>query len=321
MPYPTASEICDQVRAILADQDVAGGNIYTNAKLLPNVQRASRDVWRALVNIQAPLIVRMRYAIVRANTVSLDISGAVGSMATLLPGLREPLEIRDRASLTEYTITAATQSATGVLLTTSAAHARATGDRVTVGGLLNSTGDAMGGDGMYGIAVVNTTQFTALGMHMRTGGTFATTGQVVYSANGFAQMDKVRRLDSDVASKSSFGKWAWTEDRLLFNGNDEDRQIRVIYAANAVAPEEEADIVAINDSLDCIAVLAAAYATSTRMPSISQRLMVDALGPSLQRNGSAGMLRDLILPINNASQVDMDQQRQPIEFNAEWITI
>jgi len=314
MPYPTAEECCDRARAILGDHDVAGGDIYTNDKLLPHIQQAAEDLWLSLTNIQAPAILRIRYFILRANTVSLDIAGAVSSMATLMPDLAEPVALYDRAELTEYTITAAAAVATGVQVTTSAAHGRATGDRLTLGGMVNSDGKAMGGDGYYGITVVDSTQFVALGAYMRIAGTYSSGGVALYSANRFRPMKKVGRLDPGRIGAAALETWAWNEDRLTFPGSDVARQIRCVYRAGVTAPAEMTDIIAVNNSKGFIGTLAAAYATRVRMPGISSALRQEALGRTLQRDGSGGMLRDLILPVNNSSQLDSDKQRQPIEF-------
>lgn len=318
MPYPTLTSVFDQARVILADQDVIGGDLYTDAKLLGSAQQATRDVWRALQNIQAPSIVRIRYLILRANTVSLDIASAVSAIATTLVDLKEPLAIYERRDLTEYTIASvAANTSVGLDITTTAAHGRATGDRVTINGLATAGAVQLGGDGLYGITLIDTDSFTANGLYMRISGTYgANTGKAVYSANAFQPMRKLGRLDRQLNS-SSLEFWAWTEDRLMFRGADHDRQLCIVYESTASVPSSGSDIIPINDSVDVVATLAAAYSTSVRMPSVSQMLMNRALGPTLQRDGSAGMLRDLILPINNAAQLDRDKQRPSIEFVQE----
>lgn len=320
MSYPTAGEVCEQARGVLADQDVVGGDIYTDEKLLPHVKNALRDVWRSLQNIQAPLIVRVRYAILRANTVSLDIKGAVALMSTVFADMKEPIAIYERSGLTEHTITATSVVTNGVQLTTSAAHGRATGDRVTVQGLINSGSAQMGGEGMYGITVVDTTNFTANGMYMRTGGTYSSGGVAVYSANRFLPMRKVGRIEDQTANRSDLNRWAWGEDRLLFAGVDTDRQLAIVYESGATVPDDTSDVIAVKDSIDVLAVLTAAYATRIRMPTVHDLLMNDALGRARERDGSGGMLRDLVLPILKASQLDRDKQRPPIEFVNEYLS-
>lgn len=313
MSYPTVEQVYDAARAALGgDNEVAGGDMFKNSKLLPHVQRAVRDVWRCVYRFYGPIVLKTRFLILRANTTVLDPRGTVSNASVLLSDMVEPLTVLERGTLTEMTITATTLVTNGVRLTATG-HGRATGQRVTVGGCINTDGNAMGGDGHYGITVVDSDNFTANGMVMRTGGTYASGGVAVYSPHRFQPMRKLGNLTA-MRATTALQEWSWQEGRFLFIGSDQDRQLAIGYQSAAETPEADDDVIAIPGSVDCLGVMTACYATQTMAPTISAALRLDAFGPSGMRDGTGGMLRDLILPINNAAQVNHDKQRPPIEF-------
>ena len=283
MSFPTVTEIYGQARASLADVEVSGGQIYTDAVLLPFVQEAVRRLKSVMKNVSDAMVIKTFYYVLPANTSVLAPSTAG------ITDLTQPIYVEERGDLSTASVSAATQG-TGVLnVTTSAAHGFSTGNIVT----LNALGGLKNANGLFAITVTGATTFTANGVV--TVGTYTSGGVACYSTDHFSEMSARDQIKDVNEPTNTLNAYAWSDGQFFFHAANEQRQLRVAYYSSATTPTSGSDIITIDDSLDFLATYAAAKAArSRRATSIAGDLIQDAVGGYEGDGMIGGKLRELV---------------------------
>src|SRR5579885_1687207 len=72
MAKPVLEDIFTQCRSLLGDDQVAGGQIFTDTILQPFVASAIRELFRAMRGTEDPFVLSDAYWVLPANTTVLD---------------------------------------------------------------------------------------------------------------------------------------------------------------------------------------------------------------------------------------------------------
>lgn len=114
------------------------------------------------------------------------------------------------------------------------------------------------------------------------------------SSEPYAEMEQTDELPQIDAS-DMLRWWRWEGDTFHFIGATGSQQLKIEYKASAAAPTVGA--IGIDGSYDFLKVRTASLAAATfGMQDRKQELTVRALGPSMQPDGSGGLLRLFINP-------------------------
>lgn len=285
MAVTTGTAIANRARQLLADDRVSGGELFTDAVLLPHINQAIRDLFRCLRNIGDPRIIKEKYF--QRNPDTAVIQPSASSMSDIL----SPIEISERDAATPITVTGAAVNGTSLRIT-AVGHGRSVGQRIAFeGDLANFTN-------VYGLwpvgVVVDPDTFDIRFLGGVSSGSFGSSQVIYYSANEFEPMQYVERIQSANAFGSKLGFWSY-EDRLIrFNACSSARHLRIRYISTATDIAAIGDAVNVEDSLDFLGFRAAALAGMIIMPDVAERLNLHALGQDFQLDGSGGLLKDLL---------------------------
>lgn len=307
MSYPTLAEIYEQTRAECGDKEVAGGQIYTDAILLPHVQGAVRAMWSVLANLAAPRIRKTLYYTLPANTSVLN-PGSIESDYSQLAG-----RIGERGGLTSVAISNAVVSGNVLTITCSVAHGFSTGDVI----VLEQIGGLVGANIMVAITVTSTTAFTANGVVAS--GTYTSGGFAVKSANEFAEIGMTTATPVATTQSVPYIAAAYFDGMYLrFNPASENRQLRIPYYASAVVPTTGTDRIMVNDSIDFLSMYAAWKACSAQgAPVLASALKEQAVGNGYEKGINGGALFRLVNGAVRAMQQLPPNERGPAPFREQ----
>jgi len=304
MADATVANVLADVRSLLGDDQVSGGEVFTDTMLQVSAfPRAYRDVWRALSKIQAPRVKREAFYVVPANTDYLHPSTAN------ITDMSQPSWVGERGNLTQKTITGATGTTTVSITATTLGFS--TGDMITVNGIVGFSGT----EGMWGITVSDASTFVLNGAIGS--GTYSSGGKAVKSTEDFTEVIPTDRLGSlqSTANADAFRLYVWQSGALHFPACNAARQLRIEYWASGSAPTSTSANLGIDDSRDLTATLAAAYAIGSR-GGVARRdeLLVEAFGPSMQPDAYEGMLGMLIDGVIKRMQRAPVEERRRLSF-------
>lgn len=279
----TVLDVLNDVRSHLSD---TGADVFTNAELLPRLQMAYREFYRAMEGVQKPVIQREAFYNLPAHT-SLLYPSTMG-----VTDMDEPLLVEERGNLNEHTVTGCTiVSSTASVSTAPVAHGFATGNQVVLYGL----GGVTGLSGLFTVTVTSPTAFTVNGAIAA--GTYSSGGSASTSTEQFQQMDNFVRLqDVLITEQSSLLKWSWWDDAFHFPPANQVRQIRVVYVSSGTAPTATTDSITPDEARDYLSFRAAGLTASAHGADQKAREMnLEALGPTGQADASGGILRQILL--------------------------
>lgn len=308
MAEPTLTEIYNQTRAVIGDTEVSGGQIYTDSILLPHVQAATRQLWRSLRNLATPRVQRVFYYCLPANT-SVFYPATAGITDFASPAN----DVGVRRDVTQVSISAATQGATGLTVTTSGAHGLTTGDTVVleqIVGLKNA-------NVLCTVTVTNSTVFVANGLV--TTGTYSSGGKVVTSDNQFYPLTWAPVIPSATTQNTPWLSVAvWTDNRFQFMPSNEVVQLMVPYWSSAAVPASGSDVVGLDDCMDFLAKYAGSMACEAQgATEMSNNLLVQAVGTRFQDGVFGGELLSLCNVLVRSLQLQSPYQRGPRPFRAQ----
>lgn len=308
MSFPTLTELYESTRAKCGDTEVSGGQIYTNAVLLPHIQEAVRVMWRGLRNLAVPRVHKVFYFTLPANTSILHPSTA------LITDFSEPAGlVSARGGITSAAVTGATPGTSSLSVTCSGGHGLTTGNSV----VLQQLAGLNGANVLCAVTVSSSTVFTANGVVAT--GTYTSGGTVVTSQNEFAQLVLVRELPASSTQVSAeLSMYVYQEGVFRFIPASNDRQVRVPYWSSATVPSTGSDQVGFNDSIDFISIYAAAEACSSQGADARYaKLMNQAVGPNFSAGGYGGELRQLMVAAVRQRQLENPYSRGPMPFREQ----
>lgn len=279
----TWQQVLDAARGWINDTAVPGGANWPNARLQVHAATGYRKMFDALAGIANNRVRHTVYfQLPKYTTIWVPSDGKVTDMD-------EPEFLSERASVVTGAI-ASTDTSTPINVTTVNPHGLSTNTETIIGGIANTFAPW----GRFYITVAGPSIFSLNGSVSDgvagTGGTFST------SASKFIQMHAGIGVTNNDISGTLFNWW-WENNVLNFRGATQDVQIQMVYIASGTAPTDPNTTIMINNCLNFLGAAAAGYALgSVGFPQRSRELLEMALGPMLQADGSAGFLRDLMVP-------------------------
>lgn len=307
MAQPTLTEIYAQARSKCGDTEVAGGQIYTDALLLPHIQEATRALWRGLRNLAVPRVKRTVYYTLPANT-------SFFSPTILMSDFSEPADmVAQRGGLTSVAVSNAVQSGNNFVVTTAVDHNLATGDMV----VLEQIGAVRWANVLAPVIVNSSTQFTINGLLTEVA--YSSGGYVVTSNNQFEDIPWADRLlSSTTQATPGLGVCVYANRAFQFSPSSDDRQIRLQYWSSVVVPTSGSDVIAFNDCIDFVAIYAASEASESQGAATrAAKLKVQAVGPSYDNGIIGGELRSLMSSAVRQMQLKEPYERGPRPFRAQ----
>lgn len=281
---PTKQNCLDGARAHLGDDAVSGGQIFTNTVLEQHFQFAYRELVRALSGVANPRVRRDCYYDLPIFTNYLDPATAG------IADFGEPELVGDRGITSQTTITGAT-AGSGFVTITAAGHPFATGDYAVISSVVGMNGI----NGIWGVTKIDANSFKANGATVQ--GTYTSGGIASAGGEDFSDMKKYDRIESlNNSTSGGLGCWAWWDDRFHFPLASSIRELRISYISSAALVVNTSDTTGIDDSLDFLALRTAGLAGASRgAKERANELNMQALGPTLQADGTGGVLRELLV--------------------------
>lgn len=308
MAEPTLTEVYNQTRSLIGDTEVSGGQIYTDAILLPHAQGATRQLWRSLRNLATPRVQRTFYYCLPANTALLS-----PSTAGITDFASPATNVCARQSVTQVAVSTASQGAAGLSVTTGSAHGLTTGDTV----VLEQLGGLRNANVLCTVTVSSPTVFIANGLV--TTGTYTTGGYVVTSANQFSPLAWAKVIPSATTQNTPWISVAvWSDNRFQFMPANGVIQLMVTYWSSAQVPSSGSDVIGLDDCMDFLAAYAGATACEGQgATEMSANLMDKAVGQEFRRGVVGGELLALINTLVRSMQLLSPYQRGPRPFRQQ----
>lgn len=307
----TFQNVCDDARGLLNDTDVTGGEIFTNTGLQTHRERAYRELFDVMAQVQTPRIERVIYWIVPANSTLVSPVGTIG-----MKDFSEPILLEERNSLTTVAISS-TGTSSPIQVTTPTPHGLGNNQEVTIMGVQGTTAPW----GRWFITVVDNFNFTL--NSSITDGQAGTGGTVCWSNETFTDMDPLDR-ESDRQPSDKLLDYFWHEGVLRFRGATTTRQLRITYRASGNPTSQTNQPLGIDNALTFLGCRTASLAADGKgWYEKSDRLAKLALGPKMEPDGSGGFLRSFL----NGQVIAMQrQQRQrqlfrPKRNSADWFLL
>ncbi len=302
---PLVSEVYDATRSVLGDDQVAGGEVFTDTILQPKYQYAYAELFRALQSAQNPRIEQENYYNVPIYTSYVDPATA------FIENLGEIQSISERGTVSSWAISNAVPGA-GICTLTSAATTLASGDQAIVYGVQGVTEDVNGA----WTVTANSTTSTQLNGCTATG-TYTSGGVLSTSNEPFIEMTPVPQISwAGQAPQTAFLVYAWEHDRIRVPPCSGIRQIRIIYTLSGNAPTTTTASVGIDDSLGFLMYrIAGLAAPSKGMLQRAQLYTSLAVGPKWESdNEPGGCLQQLLITgVRNLQRLP-PYQRQGLPF-------
>jgi hypothetical protein len=279
-----------QVTAVLADAARLLGDPaqeqFTNAVLLPHYSMAYREVYGLAMSWGLQLADRETYFNLPART------GTLRPVSAGITDMGEPKQLWERGIGSSVAITGVS-NATPMVVTANG-HGFATGDEVMVSGVAGPVGV----NDRWLITRVDANSFILNGSVA--GGAYVSGGVATKSDEEFIPMvsrDRLPQYERD----DRLRYWQWRGDSFYFVGANVARQLKIIHSVSGNAPQS--GTVGIDDFSNFGAARTASLiAPSYGMPQRASELKLDALGPSMQPDGTGGYLRALVNPMLREKQ-------------------
>ncbi len=298
MAKPTVSIVNDHARALLADT-YNGGEIFDDGTLAPFVAQAIRELFRVLRGAQDPFVLVQGYFLLPADTSVVDPATA---------GIYNLSELEFIEWTPGPPITAVT-GCTIVLTGAGAPYATVTapGHGLTIGLFPNICTYGIGGfdlfnspNGTWTGSIIDANTIRLNGC-TATGTYVAGTGFIlsVSGVNQFVTMDpedmirNITSIPGDALQTDT--TYVWEGGLLRFYPASSARLLRITYRTSGVVDLASNSVIPMDDSLDYLATRAAGLAALSRgAQERGAALAAEALGPTLQADGSGGILGTML---------------------------
>lgn len=306
MAKPTIQQIADQARALLGDDQIPGGEIFSNNVLMPHIAQATRELFRVLRGAQDPFVLQDAYYTLPPFTSVLD------PITAGLVGFAEPEFIASRQAgpkqhITDVVVGTGLDGEPNATLQV-VAHGFSSGQTVITYGIVGFD-DFNSPNGLWSITVANANAFSLNGC--TAAGAYVSGGYVIGGGGRgeFTPMVPVSRIeaiaDGAANSGSTQSVYAWEGNVLRFMATSDARELRITYRLSATTSTNPSSIIPIDDSQDFLATRAAGIAAATRgAPARANELNLEALGSGKIADGSGGILGELVrIDIRNLQRV------------------
>ena len=262
----TVQNVFDDVRTMLADTQIAGGELYTNNFLLsgynvggtPGSGSLFGEPYRTMYSKLLGSSRRVRptaYVVLPASTTVL-----IPSTYSIVD-FSEP-ELIEECAATSSIAVASTDTATPINVTTSAPHGLPIGTLVE--GIVSGVA---GTSAPWGGWFANVTGASTFSLNGSASDGIAGTGGYFYPAGGqtFTTVFPCSFQSSlDGTPQSVLGNYLWANGRLTFRGATSDILLRITYYASGTAPVNPNYVIWIDNCRDFLAHATAANAARAK---------------------------------------------------------
>jgi hypothetical protein len=213
----------------------------------------------------------------------------------------EPLFVQEWGGLTTTEITSISNTTPRIV--TKAGHGLASTQLISI---VNC--NVTGLNQQWFITVLSPDTFALNGSIL--GYAVTTPGQYVIAPNWDMHMTSTHDINPQSNPVSNLAAWEWRDDEFRFRGANEPRLLRVTYYSSGAAPDS--GLIGFDNCRDFLSTYTAALCAPTRnMDGLANDLLLRALGPSGQLDGSGGYLRDLTIPMLNEKRNRRDRPQPP----------
>ncbi len=304
---PTLSQVYTQVRATLGDDQVAGGEIFTDTVLQPFALQSIRELWRVLRGAQDPFVLKEGYFVLPAQTAVFD--PAIAGMSDM----PEPEYV-------EWQVATTVTPITNVVVSGANATVTATGHGLAIGTFPTVVTYNIGGFEQFnnpnGLWVVNVVDANTIRLNgCNAAGAYTSGGSLTAVPKGqftpMAPRDRIEAVIATPAMADSTGAiYAWEGGVFRFLASSQDRLLKVTYRGSANVSSGTSVTIPIDDSLDFLSTRTAGLAAATREAgNRSLELALEAIGPGGVPDGNGGLLGQLLrADIRNMQRI---QYRRP----------
>lgn len=263
---PTLTQVYNEARAFLGDDDVVGGQDFQNSTLGPHLQAAYNDLFRILTNLQIPKTQTEAFYAMAAYQTTLDPAQAG------ITDLGVTIGMEERGSISSQNVSNATPGTTGCTLQVNG-HGLTTGAVVSVNGIVGLTPDV---NNIFGISVVDANNILLLGCLAT--GTYVSGGTIVTSSEQFIPMQFVDRIDwTQAAPGPQLNVYAIEGVNFKFYPANNIRQLRIIYELSGdLNVSNPSAVIQVDDSLDYLALQTAYRQARARDLTVAEELKADA---------------------------------------------
>ena len=270
---------------VLADAAIHLGDTnaeqFTPTILTPFFGQSFREAFDLMVRWKLPMGMRTAFAALPAFTNQL-----LPSQAGIFD-LGEPNFLWERQTSATATVTNVT-NATPVVVTVSDATGITSNSLVDITGVVGPTG--VNGEWYVTVSGNNLTLNGSVAS-----GVYSSGGSVIVSSTTFGEMVPIDDFDQTATPAGLNGFWKWEQERFWFIGATAATELRIRYSSSGNPPTS--GTVGIDNFRNFGAFRTAGLAAfAYDMDNRAQFLNAQALGPSMQPDGTGGALRGLLLP-------------------------
>ena len=252
MPTCLLSDIFNDVRGLLSDTQVAGGEIFTNSYLQIHFAEPYRTMFgrlqgssKRVQRVFSVVLPALNSVLIPANYQILDMS--------------EPVMVEERPAPNSIAITS-TGTATPIQVTASG-HGLSNGTEGAVSGVANTYAPW----GNWFITVVDANNFTLNGS--MTDGVAGTGGFFYPETN--QEWSEVSPIDLtagglDGIPTTTLGDYLWIDEEFQFRGCTVPTELRITYNASGTAPSNPTTSIAIDNARDFLDYATAANAARSK---------------------------------------------------------
>ncbi len=273
----------------LGDDQLGGGEVFTDQILQPFFGAAYRELFRALISGTTP-----ESLCVQTYTLP-PFFGVLDPATAGWLDFEGPETVDWRPAALNFTISNVVIANSLATVTLNTTVNLATGQVLDIAGVLGFE-NFNSPNGSWTITVLDSVTITLNGCTAQgtyTGGGTATTG-----VGNFVPMSSRDTLDyaPSVAGGDAAEIYAWIGGVFRFYPSTVARELRVTYRISGRAPQDPTAIIQLDDCLDFLAVRTASLAAPSHgAPELGGVLKAEALGPEGETNlGSGGLLRQLV---------------------------
>ena len=240
---PTLQQVFDSARVKLGDNEVSGGQVYTNAYFRNNL--LIDDVYQELVSSLA--VVDNRLTLAHLHFVLPIHTSYFDPVEAGITNFGEPEAVYERTVRNEYTVTGVTaQTSPSRCRVTITGHDFVTGETGIFYGIGGFSSDI---NNEWAVTRVDANTVDLNGC--RATGTFTSGGTASSSAESWSEplSGPKRMIVYPVSSKNRLDEYDWLGDRFRFPPASEPRQLKVIHSISGNVPANDTDSTNIDDSL------------------------------------------------------------------------
>jgi hypothetical protein len=220
------NDLCPLVRQLLGDTDVSGGDLFTNAEILPLFISAWDELIGMMTQDQIPAAKRTAYHILLANTNVLFPSQAK------IIDLDSVESLDERTAIPSVNISAIAAAGASIQVTTSAPHLASAGIPLQV----MDVSDIPTANGQWYPDIVDATNVVLRGSIFPVGLTYVSGGSLqVANTDRFKEVHRREQLPQRNPDTQLL-EYSWEDDAFQFVGATLDVQLRIRYLSDGKAP-------------------------------------------------------------------------------------